>query len=104
MVLERRRGPLGRSVYSLSAATPEEVAKAVRVSPGRHFVLFLAWDARGVPDPTVIQLARALVLKGLAYVVTWGPDCERVHDLFDAVDIELNPESNMGSDTVIMST
>ena len=52
--------------------------------PGAHFVVFLALDARGVPDEAVARLADALIRQGAAYVCTWGPDCERVHDLFDA--------------------
>ena len=38
--------------------------------------------------------------KGLVYLVAWGPDCERVHNLFDTIDAEENPET----DTVIMTT
>jgi hypothetical protein len=104
MLLENQSGPLGRSEYSLSAATPDEVVDSIQVPEGRHFVLFLAWDALGVSEDAVVQLARELVRKGLAYLVAWGPDCERVHDLFDSVDVELNSDSNIGPETVIMST
>jgi hypothetical protein len=105
MLLKRKDGPLGREVYSVSVATADELVSAVTVPPGQHFVLFVAWDASKVPDEDILDVARALVLKGLCYVIAWGPDCERVHDLFDAADIELNPASNsVGGDTVIMST
>ena len=105
LVLENEEGPLDRRIYSLSTETHEELHDAIAAASQHHFVLFLAWDARGVPDQTVISFARSLVRSGLAYIVAWGPDCERVHDLFDEVDIQENPESNApGTDTVIMST
>jgi hypothetical protein len=105
LVLENEKGPLRRRIYSLSAATLDDLPQAIATTSEQHFVLFLAWDAHGVPDETVIGFAQSLIRRGLAYIVAWGPDCERVHDLFDHVDIEENPEPNApGMDTVIMST
>ena len=103
--LKQTNGPLGRDVHSVFVSAPEELPDVISIPSGSHFVLFLAWDAVGVPDERVLQAAISLVRGGLSYVVTWGPDCERVHDLFDRADIEVNPESNVeGTDTVIMST
>jgi hypothetical protein len=106
LILHERRGPLQRAIHSLRASTLEEVVVGVTTTlPGARFVLFLAWDARDVEDETIFALAQRLVRAGLSYIVAWGPDCERVHDLFDDADIVENPESNTpGTDTVIMST
>jgi hypothetical protein len=107
IVLHRRRGPLNRSIYSFHARTPRELTEVVPPTklPGQHFVLFLAWDARETQDEAILAFARGLVRAGLSYVVAWGPDCERVHDIFDDADIVENPESNEeGTETVIMST
>src|SRR5204863_7572025 len=104
MLLEKRKGPLGRSVYSVSASSPEALDAALTVPAGRHFVLFLAWDSSDTPDETILKLARSLIPRGLVYIVAWGPDCERVHDLFDDVDVESNLDSTDTADTVIMST
>jgi len=72
---------------------------------GEHFMLFLAWDARGVPDETMFAFARRLVQAGLSYIVAWGPDCERVHDIFDDAGIFENLESNSAdAEALIMST
>lgn len=68
----------------------------------RHFGLFLAWDASAVPDETVLTIARRTVEQGLAYLCTWGPDCLRVHDLFDTVMVEKDPKPT--GESVIMST
>jgi hypothetical protein len=90
-----------RRYYSVDASSASEVAAAIPASE-RHFVLFLAWDASRETDESVRKLARSLFAKGLAYLVAWGPDCSRVHDLFDFVGIDegwdLTPES------VVMTT
>jgi hypothetical protein len=106
LVLHKRRGPLQRAIYSLHVSALEELLAAVPTNlPGARFVLFLAWDARGIPDETILAVAQRLVRAGLSYIVAWGPDCERVHDVFDDADIIENPESNTpDTDTVIMST
>jgi hypothetical protein len=106
LILHKRRGPLHRAIYSLHVSAPEDLPAAVPTNlPGARFVLFLAWDARGIPDETIFTLAQRLVRAGLSYIVAWGPDCERVHDVFDDADIVENPESNTpATDTVIMST
>jgi len=70
--------------------------------PSPHFALFLAWDARGVPGPTVVELAAIVLDRGLAYLCAWGPDCERVHDLFDEVGSRRDPGAT--EETVIMTT
>jgi hypothetical protein len=98
--VEEPNGPLGRQLFSLRGDSPAEVQGALQALQSRRFVLFLVWDARGASDETVLQFARALVAKGLVYLVAWGPDCERVHNLFDTIDAEENPET----DTVIMTT
>lgn len=32
------------------------------------------------------RVAESFVSKGLIWICAWGPDCERVHDIFDEVD------------------
>ena len=48
-----------------------------------HFVLLLAVDASTVEDQRISVVAKTLLDKGLAGFSVWGPDCSRVHDLFD---------------------
>jgi hypothetical protein len=52
--------------------------------PEPHFALFVGLDARSVPDEALARFARLLLTQGAVYVCCWGPDCERVHDAFDA--------------------
>jgi len=53
--------------------------------PPQHTVLFLAVDARAVPTEAIASAAERLLASGLVYICVWGPDCERVHDIFDEV-------------------
>ena len=81
----------GRPLFVVSAATPDDIPASLPV-PSPHFVCLLAWDARGVSAVDVGSVAERLLRAGCAYAVCWGPDCERVHDIFDGVELELRPD------------
>jgi hypothetical protein len=67
-----------------------------------NFGLFVALNANCVADDSILQGAKKLLSKGLACLCTWGPDCERVHDLFDVAARGINSE--LSGDDVIMTT
>jgi hypothetical protein len=67
-----------------------------------NFALFLAMNANGIADGNVVQGARKLLSEGLASLCAWGPDCERVHDLFDVAAHDVN--SKLSGDDVVMTT
>jgi hypothetical protein len=67
-----------------------------------NFGLFIAIDANGVTDDSILQGAKKLLSQGLACLCAWGPDCERVHDLFDVAAREINSE--LSDDDVIMTS
>lgn len=46
-----------------------------------------AFDATGLDDVT---FARRLILAGCRSACAWRPGCERVHDTFDAANIDLD--------------
>jgi hypothetical protein len=56
----------------------------------KPFVVMTAFDATRLDDATLYAFARRLILAGCRYVCTWGPDSERVHDIFDAANIDLD--------------
>ena len=94
-------GPLGRQLFSLQVSASDEILAATQaVAP--HFAVFLAWDATTVATEEISRLATLLHNRGLAYLCTFGPDCERVHDIFDEVELEL--EGARPSESVIMTT
>ena len=53
-----------------------------------RFVLFIGADASTASDYEITAYAQASVAAGCAYVCCWGPDCGRVHDLFDLAAID----------------
>jgi len=63
------------------------------------YCLFLAFDASSINDEEIRRTAKLLLERGIAYFCVWGPDCERVHDLFD---LERLPEEPR--DRVVMTT
>ena len=94
-------GPLDRQLFALGVTTSSEILAATQtVTP--HFAAFLAWDVTSVEPGEIARLATLLHNRGLAYLCAFGPGCERVHDIFDEVEIEL--EAVRPSDSVIMTT
>jgi len=76
--------------------------------PSKQFRLFIAADATKIHDDQIETFAEAALSTGMIYCCTWGPDCSRVHDLFD--DVILADELGPGlyapptADDVIMTT
>ncbi len=81
----------GRSLFVLDAASSNDIP-AVLPLPCPYFVCLLAWDARQASPAEITAVAERLLRGGCVYAVCWGPDCERVHDTFDAVDLDLRPD------------
>jgi hypothetical protein len=51
--------------------------------PSEHFCLLLVGDATGASDEAIGNLAGAAIDAGCVFLCAWGPDCDRVHCLFD---------------------
>jgi hypothetical protein len=74
-----------------------------KITPSNaNFGLFVAMNASGVADESILQGAKQLLSKGLVCLCTWGSDCERVHDRFDVAARGINSE--LSGDDVIMTT
>jgi hypothetical protein len=87
----------GRDLYVVELPSPG--AKQLGI-PATRFGCFLVMNATGVADRIIRELARRLLDAGAAYFATWGPDCERVHDLIDAE----RPSDEPGELDVVMTT
>jgi hypothetical protein len=81
----------GRTLFALDAPCPDNIPTTLP-GFGPYFVCLLAWDARQVSVAGILAVAERLLRAGCVYAACWGPDCERVHDLFDEVDLELRPD------------
>lgn len=53
--------------------------------PSAHTVLLIVADASAVHTDIISDAAEHLFAAGLTHICVWGPDCERVHDIFDGV-------------------
>jgi len=67
------------------------------VTDGHHFTCFCAMDATRFSVEAISEFCSHMLQLGCAYLCTWGPDCERVHDIMDELIVGGNPpESYIG--------
>jgi hypothetical protein len=72
--------------------------------PSDHFCLLLVGDAYGESDETIGSLADAALDDGCVYLCAWGPDCERVHDLFDTKIVDRDMAREIPNSLSVMTT
>ena len=65
------------------AELPSVTALAKSDLPAKPLKLFIAADAKEVAVEDIGRIAEIYLKQGVRYVCAWGPDCERVHDIFD---------------------
>ncbi len=93
--------PPARAVFLCPAQSIEELPAKIKTNSS-NFGLLLIMDAKDKGDKELLDAATKLADKGLAYLCAWGPDCERVHDVFDEGVQKKNDE--LTGDDVIMTT
>jgi hypothetical protein len=91
-----------RTVYFMPLTELSDWPARIELS-SRHFGVLLICDGRSIPNSTVFEVARRMVDQGLAYLCAWGPDSERIHDLFDE-EIVGDASEPIGDDSVVMTT
>jgi hypothetical protein len=79
-----------RELFSLSSPDFASVPESIPL-PTRHFVALLAADAAGVHAGALAEFSRRLLRAGCVCFCAWGPDCERVHDVFDSECFDIEP-------------
>jgi hypothetical protein len=72
-------------VWPRLAADP--IWKATVEESPDGFAVFFACDATALSARLIGEFASYCIDHGLFWVSAWGPDCERVHDIFDEFDI-----------------
>ena len=70
-------------LFTSELARFEELEKAEL--PAKPLTLFIAGDSHALPADEIGRIAEKFLNEGLRYLCAWGPDCERVHDIFDEV-------------------
>jgi hypothetical protein len=89
-----------KRLYLCTGSSIDSLGSEIK-SSSKHFGLFLALDAQHLDTKKIGQVAEESLKSGLAYLCVWGPDCERVHDIFDEVDVELDADQTK---PVVMTT
>jgi hypothetical protein len=84
-----RDGDMERDLFVLEIETPEDLPDKVTLTSAR-FACLLAWDASRTGAVRIARMARKLLSSGAVYVCSWGPDCERVHDILDEESVQLH--------------
>jgi hypothetical protein len=51
------------------------------------YVCVFACDAIDVPAQVIGRVMEELLNRGCHYILCWGPDCERVHDIFEEMHV-----------------
>ena len=72
----------GRDLYLLGVPSLESLPERLTLAT-EHCVCLLASDASQLSTKLVFRAAEQLLAFGAVYICSWGPGCERVHDLFD---------------------
>ena len=76
--------------------------------PSKRFRLFVAANISNVSKDVVSAFSLSALNHGMVYFCSWGPDCERFHDIVDDVVLEddLGERKFAGpnQDDVIMTT
>lgn len=87
-VLVARDAATGRRFFSLGlgelAQWPVDLSGVTA-----PFGLLLVCDVSGERTSALATVAEKALASGAAYIAAWGPDCERVHDIFDETLISL---------------
>jgi hypothetical protein len=99
MIFERPKPP--RNLFLCETDRIENLPLLMRDSSTRYCLLLLI-DARPIESENLSRIASRLTGSGLVCFCAWGPDCKRVHDLFDEGAMEANLA--LTGDDVIMTT
>jgi hypothetical protein len=81
------RAGFDRDVFSISLDCLPSLPHSLNL-PSPNFAMLLACDATRISDAEIQSFADLLINNGIAYLCTWGPDCERVHDLMDIAIVQ----------------
>ena len=84
-------GPVGCLASEFAADLP--ALQRLALPPGRKILLLVA-DGKQISNDDFHHLALQWLEAGVIYFCVWGPDCERLHDLFDEAYLEGSHTAN----------
>lgn len=84
-----------REIFCVAASTFAELPSSFAL-PSKRFVALLVADTTQNDVAPLSRFAESLLASGCVYFCTWGPGCERAHDIMDECGLDI--------DLVIMTT
>jgi hypothetical protein len=75
--------PTKSPLFISELASFEELERAELTA--KPLTLFIAGDSRALSVNEIGRIAEKFLDQGLRYLCAWGPDCQRLHDIFDEV-------------------
>jgi hypothetical protein len=97
------RDGFSRELFLVSLLTWADWPRGLEL-PSEHFCLLLVGDASGASDDAIQGLAGRAIDDGCAYLCAWGPDCGRVHAMFDMVLAERDVAGTSPNALHVMTT
>jgi hypothetical protein len=91
----------GRQVTLISVDGFADVLPLPKLAT-EHYTLLPVMDGLRESAGSLGEIPDELLRQGLVYLCAWGPECERVHDIFDEVAVNL--EIKTGISYPLMST
>lgn len=92
---------LGRRLFSLGVSALGDLSGRVTL-PSPHFIALIAGDTNSASVDEMSAAGAWLLSQGAVVISTWGPGCEKFHDVIDETDLEVHPEET--DDTVVLTT
>ena len=94
---------LARELFLVSLDSWNQWPRGLNL-PSDHFCVLLAGDASSADADAIGSLADAALDDGCVYLCAWGPDCDRVHDLFDLKIVERSIAAETPKSPPVMTT
>jgi hypothetical protein len=79
-----------QELYFLSLPDISSLPDSISL-PSRHFIAFVAADVTAIEASVLGDFCRQLFGAGCVYFSAWGPDCKRLHDIFDEECYDVEP-------------
>ena len=92
-----------RDLYFLSVKDLNEIPSDITLS-SPNFACLIVWDSRNATVDEISSIAEPLLEYGCSYFCSWGPGCERVHDIIDEIDSKKFIDLGSSEESIIMTT
>jgi len=79
-----------REIFCVAASIFGELPSSFAL-PSKRFVALLVADTTQNDVPTLSRFGESLLASGCVYFCTWGPGCERAHDIMDECSLDIDP-------------